>query len=75
MFRSKLSLALVIAILSFANCNNSQNTALNNLPVQEVAIYTAKQQSEQSYEELLGTVRAGLKATIEAKINGKIECY
>lgn len=69
----KTALVLFSMLITFISCDKTNHQKKDLLTVQDVSTYKLKQQSEQAYEEILGTVRAGLKASIETKINGRIE--
>jgi RND family efflux transporter MFP subunit len=65
---------LLAALLVFAGCRHRTTGATGeSLPALAVQVQVAESKSRVATEEVVGTVRAKLRAVIEAKISGKIE--
>ena len=72
----KLSRSLVAAVatLALAACHGKKETAApESLPSVEVRAVVVEKKARPSTEEVVGTVRAKLHASIEAKVSGRIE--
>lgn len=71
-----LSFSLVAAaFVLFAGCgkhHESHESALPNLPTARVRVQTAQMKKQTLTEEVVGTVRAKTRATLEAKLSGRI---
>jgi len=68
-------LVLVCGILALAGCSRApetQKAARVELPKIQVRTQTIETKTSPTIEEVVGTVRSRLRATIEAKINGRI---
>lgn len=69
------SATLLVAALFFAGCNNrdpEQSTLARDLPKVSVRVRTAQPKPHPATEEIMGTVQAKLRATLEAKVSGRI---
>ncbi|HXE42967.1 MAG TPA: biotin/lipoyl-binding protein, partial [Candidatus Baltobacteraceae bacterium] len=64
--------AAALSILVFAGCGRKSENAENSLPPIAVRAQTAESKGRAATEEEIGTVRAKLRAVIEAKVSGKI---
>lgn len=67
---------LLLAALLLAGCGSRHNPAVSSLPdipIAEVRVQTAEPRKFASTEEVMGTVRARTRATLEAKVSGRIE--
>jgi len=67
--------AMVVATLSFTGCNRKPGApkeAAANLPTASVRVQTVQSAPQAMIEEVVGTVRAKLHATLEAKLSGRI---
>lgn len=67
--------AFVIVLSVLTGCGKARNepaTAQSELPLVQVRATSVQTKSEPSIEEVVGTVRAKLRATIEAKASGRI---
>jgi membrane fusion protein (multidrug efflux system) len=69
---------LPIAVVAFAlaGCDSKRENATENparLPVAQVRVQTVENKSRTMTEEVVGTVRAKLHATLEARLSGRIE--
>lgn len=63
-----------LALLLLAGCGHKKDSAAAaQLPVASVKIVAVGKKSRTATEEVMGTVRAKLRASIEAKVTGKIE--
>ena len=68
------SLAGFAIIISLVSCErNGLNEDASDLPVLKVHAYKIEPRQESLNEEVPGTVQARLKASIEAKVSGRIE--
>lgn len=71
-----LSFSLVAAgFVLFAGCgkqHESRESAVPNLPTARVRVQTAQMKTQALTEEVVGTVRAKTRATLEAKLSGRI---
>jgi len=68
-------LAVPIGIALFAGCHRpsqERSAAQPDLPTVQVRTQTVQNKQAAAVEEVVGTVRAQLRATMEAKINGRI---
>jgi RND family efflux transporter MFP subunit len=68
--------ALFLAALVVSGCHKKREgpSALPpELPAAQVRVQTAANRTQPITEEVVGTVRAKLRATLEAKLNGRIE--
>ena len=68
--------AVVVAaiVLCFAGCNRKpEHATAAQLPVATVGVTTVELKRRPAVEEVVGTVRAKLRAVIEAKVSGRIE--
>jgi len=69
-------LPTVIVALALAGCGSKHETARTatvGLPPVQVHTQTVENKSRQVTEEVVGTVRAKLRATLEARLSGRIE--
>lgn len=67
---------LALAAIALAGCGAKHETSSSdspNLPTAQVRVQTAESKSRAVTEEVVGTIRAKLHATLEAKLNGRIE--
>jgi RND family efflux transporter MFP subunit len=70
----RLALASTGAILFFTGCHQpNQSIPAPPLPTAAVKVQSVANQKYRALEEVIGTVHAKLRATIEAKISGRIE--
>ncbi len=68
------STALVCGLLLFTGCGKHGHQAQSQpLPVAQVRVRPVADKSYLATEEVVGTVRARLRASVEAKVNGRIE--
>jgi RND family efflux transporter MFP subunit len=66
--------ALLCGLLLFAGCGKTARHADSpSLPVAQVRVQAVADKSYLATEEVVGTVRARLRASVEAKVNGRIE--
>jgi len=71
--RLALSVALIAATFS-AGCRKHEASSVGEvLPAAAVRVAAVEQKARPSSEEVVGTVRAKLRAAIEAKVSGRIE--
>jgi membrane fusion protein, multidrug efflux system len=64
----------ILAIALLAGCNREKVTPPNpTLPPIDVRVTAAQAGTHQATEEVIGTVRPKLRATVEAKVSGRIE--
>ena len=64
----------LLAAVSIAGCRReSASPSAESLPVVAVRVQTIQPQRHLAVEEVVGTVRARLRATVEAKVSGRIE--
>ena len=69
----KFSLLVILAV-SFTSCSHKQEARENiQLPTASVRVQAVESGNQPAIEEVMGTVKAKLQATIEAKVAGKIE--
>lgn len=69
-------LPTVIVALALAGCGSKHETARTatvGLPPVQVRTQTVENKSRQVTEDVVGTVRAKLRATLEARLSGRIE--
>ena len=64
---------LVGSILVVTGCKSKHNPSVTVLPTAQVSVQKIGFQEYPIHEELLGTLRSGLRAAIEAKITGRVE--
>ena len=62
-----------LALLLSGCGNKKESVATVQLPVASVKVAAAEKKSRAATEDVMGTVRAKLRASIEAKVSGKIE--
>ncbi len=65
--------ALALLLTGCGKHGKPHPAASANLPKAPVRVQTVARQSQPVYEEVVGTVRARLHATLEAKVSGRIE--
>jgi RND family efflux transporter MFP subunit len=66
--------ALTAMALSFAGCSHKpEHVPAAQLPVATVSVTTVELKPRPAFEEVVGTVRAKLRAVIEAKVSGRID--
>lgn len=71
-----LTTAFLASIFLLSGCGRKQNASVDGsarLPTAHVAVETVLRKSRPMTEEVVATVRAKLHATLEAKLNGRIE--
>ena len=64
------------SLLLLAGCGKHQEhgaSAVANLPVAKVRVAPAESKRQSVTEEVVGTVRAKIHATLEAKVSGRIQ--
>lgn len=67
-------LACLIVAVSIAGCRHEGAAPpAETLPVVAVRVQTVQPQQHLAVEEVVGTVRARLRATVEAKVSGRVE--
>jgi RND family efflux transporter MFP subunit len=72
--RTPFAAALACAGLVLASCGNeAKPTPGESLPTATVRAHTIERRQRVATEEVVGTVRAKLRAVIEAKVSGKID--
>ncbi len=73
--RDALVLCLLPGTLLVGGCGKEPTKAVAGatLPTVQVRVQTVELKPQQSAEEVVGTVRAKLRATLEAKISGRID--
>ncbi len=74
--RPVLALAYVAAAIGLAGCGakpEPARAATPNLPAARVRISTVEVKPRAAVEEVVGTVRAKLQATLEARLSGRID--
>lgn len=72
--RIQLATALAAATLFAAGCRHkTERTASNQLPAATVRAQIVASKTRVATEDVVGTVRAKLRAVIEAKVSGKID--
>lgn len=74
--RTAVLAAGVLALVLFAGCGRTRRASVGDtaaLPPVTVAVQRVVKKERPATEEVVGTVRAKLRAAIEAKISGKIE--
>jgi RND family efflux transporter MFP subunit len=67
---------VLISALSLSGCSSkreSSTSTSSNLPTASVRIQTIQSKSQVVTEDVVGTVRAKLRATLEAKLSGRID--
>jgi multidrug efflux pump subunit AcrA (membrane-fusion protein) len=72
----KTSLLLLVLILLGVGCGKepaSHSASSANLPAAAVRVQTVEFKTHLATEEVVGTVRAKLRAVLEAKVSGRIE--
>lgn len=71
----KFSVSLIagVAVLALAACHSKKETTAESLPPVAVRTVVVESKARPSTEEVVGTVRAKLRATIEAKVSARIE--
>ncbi len=67
------SLLTLIAALALGACHSKKETAPESLPPVAVRTVVVESKERPSSEEVVGTVRAKLRAAIEAKVSARIE--
>jgi len=67
-----VSLSLAAIFMTACHRENA-NAPLPSLPVVQVRVQTVQPRQHLAMEDVVGTVRARLRATVEAKISGRIE--
>ncbi len=66
--------SLVATALLLAGCGHKrESVAAASLPAASVQVATVEKKARTATEEVMGTVRAKLRATLEAKVSGRIE--
>jgi RND family efflux transporter MFP subunit len=68
--------AFALATLLLSGCGRKPEThptSQPNLAVAQVQVHTAESRQQATTEEVVGTVRAKLRATLEAKLSGRID--
>ncbi len=74
--RTLVFLAAVIAALALSSCGHKRESSKENstsLPGAQVRVQAVENKSRPVTEEVVGTVRAKLHATLEAKLSGRID--
>ena len=71
--RLALSVALIAAAFSAGCRKHEASSVAEALPSAAVRVAVVEQKARPSSEEVVGTVRAKLRAAIEAKVSGRIE--
>ncbi len=74
--RTVAFLSIVVLAFALAGCGSKHETAKKipaDLPAAQVRVQTVENKSRAMTEEVVGTVRAKLRATMEAKLSGRIE--
>lgn len=69
-------LATVFVVFAFVGCGSKGEKSKENsssLPTAQVRVWTVESKSRAVTEEVVGTVRAKLHATLEAKLSGRID--
>ena len=69
-------LSIVVVVFALAGCGSKHETAkehLANLPTAQVRVQTVESKTRMMTAEVVGTVRAKLRATLEAKLSGRVE--
>jgi RND family efflux transporter MFP subunit len=67
------SLLAVVAVLAVIACHSKKQTAAESLPPVAVRTVVVESKARPSSEEVVGTVRAKLRAAIEPKVSARIE--
>jgi membrane fusion protein, multidrug efflux system len=67
------SLLTVVAVLAVVACHSKKQTAAESLPPVAVRTVVVESKARPSSEEVVGTVRAKLRAAIEPKVSARIE--
>jgi RND family efflux transporter MFP subunit len=67
------SLLTLVAALALVACHSKKEAGPESLPPVAVRTVVAENKERPSSEEVVGTVRAKLRATIEAKVSARIE--
>ena len=74
--RTVALLPTIVFAFALTGCGSKKETAkdaANNLPTAQVRVQTVENKSRTMTEEVVGTVRAKLRATLEARLSGRIE--
>ena len=74
--RTLLLVPFVIAALALTSCGHKRESLKDNspsLPSAQVRVQTVESKAQVVTEEVVGTVRAKLHATLEAKLSGRID--
>lgn len=74
--RTLVLVPICIAVLALTSCGPKRESAKetsSSLPIAQVRVQAAGNKSRAMTEEVVGTVRAKLHATLEAKLSGRIE--
>ncbi len=69
-------LPIAVAVFALAGCDSKRENAKENsasLPVAQVRVQAVENKSRTITEEVVGTVRAKSRATLEARLSGRIE--
>jgi RND family efflux transporter MFP subunit len=72
----KATSALALATLLFSGCGHKPEahpTSPPDLPAAQVRVQTAESKQRATTEEVVGTIGAKLRATLEAKLSGRID--
>jgi len=75
LWKSLLTLSLVVSVVLFAGCgkqHGSREFSQPSLPTAQVRAQTAQMKKQALTEEVVGTVRAKVRAILEAKLSGRI---
>ena len=67
------SLLTIVAALALVACHSKKETAAESLPPVAVRTVVVENKARPSSEEVVGTVRAKLRAAIEPKVSARIE--
>lgn len=67
-------IVLLAAAVMFSGCSRQHEAPVGvNLPTATVRVQTIQNATQPAFEEVMGTVQAKLRATIEAKVPGRID--
>lgn len=71
--KSPCSLLTVVAVLALVACHSKKQTPPESMPPVAIRTVVVESKARRSSEEVVGTVRAKLRAAIEAKVSARIE--
>jgi RND family efflux transporter MFP subunit len=64
---------VIVLSLALTACHHRQETASNNLPIAQIHVLRVEARPHTAVEDVVGTVNARSRATIEAKITSRVE--